>query len=81
MATFIAFGIVSCVFGAVLLRLHDNLFGLLKPLSYATITGGVSFAAVVLFPIGLIAFMVRDVILGIIFFRAVGISDPEQTKL
>ncbi len=75
LATIILFGIVSCVFAAVLLvDLRDNLFGLLKPFSYATITGGVCIATVFLLPVGLVALIVRDVILSMIFFKAVGLS-------
>jgi len=68
--SFIIFGIISILFGIKLLRLHDNLYGLLKPFSYLAIVSGVCFVTVILALLGVIAGVVEDVILGIIFFRA-----------
>jgi hypothetical protein len=68
--SFIILGIISILFGIKLLRLPDNLYGLLKPFSYLAIVSGVCFVTVILAPLGVIAGVVEDVILGIIFFRA-----------
>ena len=69
-AAFIFFGILSIIFATRLLRLPGNLYGLLKPFSYAQIVCGICFITVFLFPAGIIAGAVADVILGVIFFRA-----------
>lgn len=69
-AAFIFFGILSIIFAIRLLRLPGNLYGLLKPFSYTQIVSGICFITVFLFPVGVIAGSVADVILGIIFFRA-----------
>jgi len=69
-AAFIFFGILSIIFATRLLRLPANLYGLLKPFSYAQIVCGICFITVFLFPVGVIAGSVADVILGVIFFRA-----------
>ncbi len=70
LAAFIFFGILSIIFATRLLRLSGNLYGLLKPFSYTQIVSGICFITVFLFPVGVIAGSVADVILGIIFFRA-----------
>lgn len=72
----IPFGIVFIVFAIRILRLSDNLFGLLKPFSYTSIASGLCFATIVLIPLGLIASVAADIILGIIFFRATERSSP-----
>jgi hypothetical protein len=69
-AASIFFGILSIIFATRLLRLPANLYGLLKPFSYAQIVCGICFITVFLFPVGVIVGSVADVILGVIFFRA-----------
>ncbi len=66
----IPLGIISIVFAAKLLRLPDDLFGLLKPFSYTIIASGVCYTSIILIPLGIIAEAVAGVILGMIFFRA-----------
>ena len=75
--SFIVFGILAIMFATRLLRLPGNLYGLLKPFCYITIVSGVCFITVFLSPVGIIAGAVTDVILGIIFFRAV--EQPPST--
>jgi len=70
MVALIIFGILSIMFATRLLRLSGNLYGLLKPFSYIQIASGICFITVILFPAGVIAGAVADVILGVIFFRA-----------
>ncbi|OGP92560.1 MAG: hypothetical protein A2156_08675 [Deltaproteobacteria bacterium RBG_16_48_10] len=67
---YIFFGILSIMFATRLLRLPYSLYGLLKPYCYITIGGGACFITIILFPVGILAGAVTDVILGIIFFRA-----------
>lgn len=64
-------GIVRIIFALkLLLRLHDDLFGLLKPLCYALIVCGSCLTSTVLISVGLLASLATDVVLGLIFFRA-----------
>jgi len=70
MIAFIVFGILSIMFATRLMRLSNNLYGLLKPFSYTNIVSGICFITVLLAPLGIIAGAVADVILGVIFFRA-----------
>lgn len=67
----IPWGIIYIVFAIRLLRLSDDLFGLLRPFSYTSIASGLCFTTVILIPLGLILGAVADVILGMIFFKAV----------
>jgi len=62
-------GIVAIAFAIKLLKLPDNLQGMLKPFVYASIATGLCFATIVLIPIGLLASMIADMILGVIFLR------------
>lgn len=71
----VIFEILFIVFAIRMLRLSDNLFGLLKPFSYTTIASGICIASIIFIPLGLIASAASDVILGMIFFRA-----AEQTS-
>jgi len=69
MILFIPFSLVTIVFGVVLLKMKDDLFGLLKPYAYTTIVSGVCGATVILAPIGLLSAVAALVILGMIFLR------------
>ena len=70
MIALIIFGILSIMFATRLLRLADNLYGLLKAFCYTQIVCGICFITVFLLPVGIIVGAVADVILGVIFFRA-----------
>ena len=63
-------GIILIMFATRLLRLPENLYGLLKPYSYITLTSGICAITILLYWAAIIAGAVADVILGIIFFRA-----------
>ena len=65
-------GIILIMFATRLLRLPENLYGLLKPYSHITIVSGICAITIILFWAAIIAGAVTDVILGIIFFRAAG---------
>jgi hypothetical protein len=69
MILFVPFSLLTIVFGVVLLKLQDDLFGLLKPYAYTTIGSGVCGATVILAPIGLLAALVALVMQGMIFLR------------
>jgi hypothetical protein len=63
-------GILNIMLGAKLLKLKDDLFGLLKPFSYLTIATGILSMTIVLLPLGMITDVISSILLAIIFFRA-----------
>jgi hypothetical protein len=67
---YITFGLLTITFGVVLLKLRDDLFGLLRPYVFATIGSGVCGATLILAPVGKLAAAVAYVTLGMIFLRA-----------
>lgn len=67
----VPFGIIYVVFAIKLLRLPNNLHGMLKPFSYLSIATGFGMATVLLFPLAVLTGAVSDVVLAIIFFRAI----------
>ncbi len=70
MALFVPFSLLTIAFGVMLLKLKDDLFGLLQPYAYTTIVSGVCGATILLAPIGLLAAVVALVMLGMVFLRA-----------
>jgi len=64
------FGLVQIIYGVRLLKLKDDLFGMLKIYAYTSVTYGVCIVSLVLFPIGLLATVAGFIIEGIIFLRA-----------
>jgi len=70
MILFVPFSLLTIVFGVLLLKLENDLYGLLKPYAYTTIVSGVCGATIVLAPIGLLAAVVTLVMLGMIFLRS-----------
>ena len=66
----VALGILFILFSIRLLRLGRSLFGYLKPFCYTNIGVGVCLASIILFPLSIVASMVADVVLGLIFFAA-----------
>lgn len=75
MATFqlvivVVLGIIGVIFGVKLLHLPDNLYGLLRPLSYLWIASSSCLVTVILAPLALIISVVECIILAMIFFRA-----------
>lgn len=73
-------GIILIMFATRLLRLPENLYGLLKPYSYITIVSGIFAITIILFWAAMIAGAVADAILGIIFFRAAE-QPPSTTEM
>lgn len=66
----VVFGILEIIFGMKLLKLPDDLRGLLKPYCYANITTGIFLASIVTVLLGIITSAVSDVMLSTIFFQA-----------
>jgi hypothetical protein len=64
------YSIIAIVFAVMLLKMKEDLYGLLRPYAYVTITSGVCGSTVVLSPFGLLAAIVALVIQGMIFLRA-----------
>jgi hypothetical protein len=62
--------LIGIVYAIRLIKLDDNLNGLLKPYVYLTIAGGVCGATIVLSQIGSLIYMVSLILLGIIMIRA-----------
>jgi hypothetical protein len=69
---FVPYNILVIALGIRLLSLEDDLFGLLKPFVFMTITSGVLAATVLLAPLGLLAHVAALIILGMVFLRAKG---------
>ena len=67
---FLFFGIANILLGLRLLKLNDDLFGMLKPLAYMSIVCGVCLASVLLSPFGMLAAVAKFIIQGIIFLRS-----------
>ncbi|MFC1475445.1 hypothetical protein ACFLQW_00400 [Candidatus Zixiibacteriota bacterium] len=66
----VPFSVLEIIFGVLLLKLEDNLFGLKRPFAYLTIAGGVCGVTVILMPFYFLAGLVSLVIQGMIFLRA-----------
>ena len=69
MIAIIPFGICFIGLGIKLLRLPQNLHGMLKPFSYTAIASGFCFATILFIPIAVLVGAANDIILAIIFFR------------
>lgn len=64
-------GIIYIIFAIKLFSLDNNLYGLLIPFAFTIIINGLCLVSVILLPLTLVVRVVSDVILGIVFFRAV----------
>lgn len=62
-------GIVLIRFGFNLLKLPDNLGGMLNPFCYANIATGILAATVILIPLSMLASAISALMLGTIFFN------------
>lgn len=79
----VALGIVMIAFAITLMKLQDQLAGLLKPFCYLSIAQGVCTASIILIPLGLLASIAADVLLALVFFRAadrVSANTGQKTK-
>jgi hypothetical protein len=66
----IPLSIVGIVFAVRLLRLQDDLYGLLKPFAYTTIAACVLYATILLAPLGGLVDAACTLMLGVILLRA-----------
>lgn len=62
-------GIVQVRFGVRLLRLQDDLDGMLRPFCYLNMATGVCIASIVLIVVGVVVSAISDLMLGTIFFH------------
>jgi hypothetical protein len=62
--------IVGIIFAVILLRLRDDLWGLLRPYAYTSMAAAIFMATLIGAPIGGILDSVASILLGVIFFRA-----------
>lgn len=62
-------GIVQVRFGLRLLRLQDDLDGMLRPFCYLNVATGVCIASLVLIVVGVVVSAIADLMLGTIFFH------------
>ena len=67
---FVPFCLITIALGVTVLKLQDDLFGLLRPYAYTTMASGALGATIILSPLGLLAAVVALVMLGMIFLRA-----------
>jgi len=62
-------GIVQIQFGYRLLKLPDNLAGMLQPFCYANMATGIFLVSIALIPLSILASAISDLMLGTIFFN------------
>lgn len=62
-------GIVQLQFGYTLLKLQNNLDGLLKPFCYLNMVTGICVASIVLIVVGIVVSAISDLMLATIFFN------------
>lgn len=65
----VTMGVLSMIFAIRLLRLENDLNGLLKPYAYITIAAAACFALFITAPLGLILDAAGNVVLGMIFLK------------
>jgi len=71
-------GVIQVQFGYRLLRLEDNLGGLLKPFCYSNMATGICIASVVLIFFGVVVSAIADLMLGTIFFQIAKTRFPQE---
>lgn len=76
----VALGIVQVQFGFKLLKLPNDLGGMLKPFCYANMATGILLASVVLIPLSILASAISDLMLGTIFFNMSKLARVDALK-
>lgn len=71
-------GVVQVLFGYRLLRLNNNLGGMLKPFCFANILTGICIASVVLILVGIFISALADLMLGTIFLNLARLETAED---
>jgi hypothetical protein len=75
-------GIVQIQLGFKLLKLENNLGGLLKPFCYMNMATGICVASIVLILVGAVVSAISDLMLATIFFNvAKQLKKAKQSKL
>lgn len=75
-------GIVQIQFGYILMKLQNNLGGMLKPFCYANMLTGLCVASVVLIIVGVVVSAISDLMLGTMFFNVARlVREPEQNNV
>jgi hypothetical protein len=75
----VAQGVVQIQFGYKLLKLQNNLGGMLKPFCYANMATGICLASVILILVGVLISAISDLMLGTIFFYvAKQVREPDH---
>ena len=69
LAVIVAQGIVQFQFGYKLLKLPNDLGGMLKPFCYANMATGILMVSIGLIPLGILASAISDLMLGTIFLN------------
>lgn len=62
-------GVLQAAFGVKLLKLPDDLNGMLRPYCYINIATGITLASVVLLPVGILLSAISDLMLGTILLQ------------
>jgi len=74
----VAQGVVQIQFGYKLLKLQNNLGGMLKPYCYANMATGICIASVILILVGVLISAIADLMLGTIFFNIAKLVKERQ---
>lgn len=74
----VAQGAVQVRFGYKLLKLQNNLGGMLKPFCYVNIATGICIASVILILVGVLISAISDLMLGTIFFNMAKLVKEQQ---
>lgn len=78
LALLVVQGIVQAQFGYKLLKLPDDLGGMLKPFCYANLATGIFLASVILIPFAIVASAIADLMLGTIFLNMAKCRQEQQ---
>lgn len=76
----VAQGVVQIFFGYRLLKLQNNLGGMLKPFCYANMLTGICIASFVLILVGMFVSAIADLMLGTIFFNIARLAKDADLK-
>ena len=74
-------GIVQARFGYKLLKLPNDLGGILKPFCYANMATGILLATVILIPLSMVVSAISDLMLGTIFFSMSKLMKEHEIKI
>lgn len=82
MVVMVMLGILQIQFGYRLLKLQNDLGGMLKPFCYSYMVTGICIASVVLIIVGVVTSAISDLMLGTIFFNVAKlVREPDSEKM